>query len=85
MPPDFVYLANVSSAFNGALDEAEALAGSGETGAPLAELLQHCRELHEIMVEELAGAICSIGERAGGALLELGDRLSRLEKLRPDA
>ncbi|HTP98473.1 MAG TPA: hypothetical protein VMN56_04045 [Casimicrobiaceae bacterium] len=83
MSADPAYLVNVSSAFVGALEEAEALADSGEAGAPLAELLRHCRELHEIMVEELGGANSSLGEHAGGVLLDLGDRLAQLEKQWP--
>jgi len=83
MSSDPAYLENVSSAFVGALEEAEAMADSGEAGAPLAELLRHCRELHEIMVEELGGASSPLGEHAGGVLLDLGDRLAQLEKLWP--
>lgn len=76
-----VYLANLSGAFVDALREAQVVASAGEYGTPLADLLRHARELHEIMVEELAGASRATGEYAGGLLLELGERLATLEKI----
>ena len=81
MTPDPVYLASLSGAFMDALREAQAMASSGEYGAPLSEVLRHARELHEIIVEELASARRATGEYAGGLLLELGERLAALEKL----
>ena len=81
MTADPVYLANLSGAFVDALREAQVMATAGEYGAPLADLLRHARELHEIMVEELAGASRATGEYAGGLLLELGERLAALEKI----
>ena len=80
MTPDPVYLANVSSAFMDALREAQAIAATGEFGKPLAEVVRHARELHEIMVEELANASRVTGEYAGGLLLDRGERLAALEK-----
>ncbi|MEO8506463.1 MAG: hypothetical protein ABI593_02410 [Betaproteobacteria bacterium] len=84
MVPDPVYLANVSGAFLEALREAQALAAVGEYGAPLADVLRHARELHEIMVEELASARRATGEYAGGLLLELGERMAALEQFLAD-
>ncbi len=78
---DPVYLANVSTAFVGALHEAQDMADAGQVGAPLADLVRHARELHAIMLEELATARLEAGEYAGGLMLELGDRLARLEKM----
>lgn len=78
--PDPVYLANLSGAFVDALREAQVMAAAGEYGSPLADVLRHARELHEIMVEELASASRVTGEYAGGLLLELGERLASLEK-----
>ena len=80
MTPDPVYLANVSSAFMDALREAQSIAATGEIGKPLAEVVCHARELHEIMVEELANARRVTGEYAGGLLLDMGERLAALEK-----
>ncbi len=79
MFPDPVYLANVSGAFVEALREAQTMAASGEFGAPLADVLQHARELHEILIEELVSARRATGEYAGGLLIELGERLAALE------
>lgn len=81
MTPDPAYLANLSGAFLEALREAQVMASAGEFGALLADVLRHARELHEIMVEELAAARRTTGEYAGGLLLELGERLAALEKL----
>ena len=80
MTPDPVYLANVSSAFMDALREAQSIAATGEIGKPLSEVVRHARELHEIMVEELANARRVTGEYAGGLLLDMGERLAALEK-----
>jgi hypothetical protein len=79
--PDPIYLASLSGAFMDAIREAQAMASTGEFGAPLAEVLRHARELHEIMVEELAEARRATGEYAGGLLIELGERLAALEEL----
>ncbi len=79
MTPDTAYLANLSGAFLDALREAQVMASAGEYGAPLADVLRHARELHEIMTEEMAEARRFTGEYAGGLLLELGERLAALE------
>jgi hypothetical protein len=81
MTPDPVYLASLSGAFLDALREAQVMASKGEFGAPLADVLRHARELHEILAEELGSARRATGEYAGGLLLELGERLAALEKL----
>jgi hypothetical protein len=81
MPLDPSYLASLSGAFIDAIREAQAMTAAGEFGAPLAEVLRHARELHEIMAEELAEARRATGEYAGGLLLELGERLAALEAL----
>jgi hypothetical protein len=77
--PDPAYLASLSGAFLDALRDAQVMASAGEYGAPLAEVLRHARELHEIMTEELAEARRVTGEYTGGLLLELGERLAALE------
>jgi hypothetical protein len=81
MTPDPAYLANVSGAFLEAIREAQVMASAGEFGAPLADVLRHARELHEIMAEEVLEARRATGEYAGGLLLELGERLASLEQL----
>jgi hypothetical protein len=81
MTPDPAYLASLSGAFVDAIREAQVMASAGEFGAPLAEVLRHARELHEIMAEELAEARRATGEYAGGLLIELGERLAALEAL----
>jgi hypothetical protein len=81
MPHDTEYLENVSTAFLGALHEAQDMVDAGELGAPLADVVRHARELHEIMLEEIGPARGALGVRAGGLLLEMGDRLRSLERM----
>lgn len=78
--PDSAYLANVSSAFMAALAEAQAMIAAGRAGAPLVDVVRHARELHEIMVEESVSASRVTGEYTGGVLLDLGERLSAIER-----
>jgi len=74
--PDSAYIAHVSGAFLEALHEAQAMIAAGQLGEPLVDVVRHARELHEIMVDELGAT----GEQAGGALRELGERLSAMER-----
>ena len=80
MTTDPVYLANVSSAMIDAMREAQDLVEEGELGAPLVEVIRHARELHDILVEELSFESRPMPEYAGGALMEMGDRLRTLEQ-----
>ena len=80
MTHDPVYVANVSSALLGALHEAQEMLDAGEVGEPLADVVRHARELHEIMVEELATPPV-IADHAGRSLSEMGERLRSLERL----
>ena len=80
MTQDPVYLANVSSACMDALREAQEMVEAGDIGPDLADLVRHARELHDIMVEELANASRITGEYAGGVLLEFGEKISALER-----
>ena len=81
MTHDPLYLANVSSALLGALHEAQHMVEAGERGEPLADVVRHARELHEILAEEVAAAGRSIGKHAARALTEMGERLRSLEHL----
>lgn len=81
MMHDPVYLANVSSALLGALHEAQDMVDAGERGEPLADVVRHARELHQIMAEELGGARRAIGEHAARSLVEMGERLRSLERM----
>lgn len=80
MAPDPAYLDDVSSAIQGAIREAHRLVEEGECGAPLRHVVRHARELHDILVEELATAPRCEDEYAGLALMEMGDRLRALEQ-----
>ena len=80
MTHDPVYLANVSSALLGALHEAQHMVEAGERGEPLADVMRHARELHEIMAEELGTTRRAIGDQAARLLIEMGERLRSLER-----
>jgi len=80
MTHDPAYLASVTSALLAALREAQAMADAGAWGAPLAEVVRHARELHDIMIDELVGSRDAIGELASLALAQMGERLQSLEK-----
>jgi len=80
MTQDPVYLANVSSACMDALREAQDMVEAGETGAQLADVVRHARELLDIIAEELGDVSRDTGEYAAGVLLEFGDRISELER-----
>ncbi len=56
---------------------------SGNFGLDFTELVQHARELHELIGEELAIAGTSVGEYAGGLYNAMGDKLHELELLVP--
>lgn len=81
MKQDAEYLENVSTAFLGALHEAQDMVDAGQFGEPLADVVRHARELHEIMLEEIGSARRVLGGQAGGLLLEMGDRLRSLERM----
>jgi hypothetical protein len=80
MTHDPVYLAKVSRALLGALREAQDMVDAGSRGEPLADVVRHARELHEIMAESLAGTPRPLGEHAARALTEMGERLRALER-----
>lgn len=80
MSPDPAYLADVSSAMLAAVSEAQALVEQGETGAPLAEVVRHARELHDILVDELAQDSEGPPVYADEVLVEMGRRLRTLEQ-----
>ena len=74
------YLEHVSTAMMETLAEAHELAARGVAGAELTQLLLHARDLHDVLVEELAEDDISVREFAGGALAEMGERLHSLER-----
>lgn len=78
--PDPAYLAHVSSAIQAAVREAQDLVDGGELGAPLASIVRHARELHDILVDELALESRRVDDYAGGTLVAMGERLRLLEQ-----
>ncbi|MEP6997372.1 MAG: hypothetical protein ABI900_06965 [Betaproteobacteria bacterium] len=78
MGVDPVELASLATALIEALREAQAMAASGHAGAEFEELLQHARELIDIMHEHFAAAGQTAGEYAGGLLHEMRERLATL-------
>ncbi|MCC6870153.1 MAG: hypothetical protein IT522_15150 [Burkholderiales bacterium] len=78
--PDPAYLAQLSSAMQAAVREAQGLVDEGELGAPLATVVRHARDLHDILVEELGVGSRSVEDHTGGALATMGERLRALER-----
>ncbi len=74
-------IARISGALVAALMEAKVMAEAGNFGVGLADLLQHARELHELIGEELTIAGDAVGEYAGGLYHAMGERLKDLEGL----
>jgi hypothetical protein len=79
MTSDPLSLANVSSACMDALREAQQMVEAGDVGPDFLDLVRHARELHDIMVEELADSSRVMGEYAGGVLLDFGEKIRALE------
>lgn len=78
--PDPAYLAQLSSAMQAAVREAQGLVDEGELGAPLATVVRHARDLHDILVEELGAGTRSVEDHTGGPLATMGERLRALER-----
>jgi hypothetical protein len=76
---DVVELAQISSALFTALDEARRMIASGMLGTELSELLRHARELHELLLEDLADP--QTGEFAARLARVLGARIDGVEAL----
>ena len=74
------YLAKVSRALLDALLEAQDMVAAGERSKPLADVVRHARELHDIMAESLDDTPRAMGDRAAVALKEMGERLRALER-----
>ena len=78
-------IARIAAALVQAVTEAKALVDAGNYGSGLANLLQHGRELHQLIGEELAVAGAAVSEHAVGLYDTMGERLKELEAvLRPD-
>ena len=67
-------------AFLEALEEAQDLNSRGGDRFAIAELVQHARELLEIIDEELAGESIVLLDVARDALMQMRERIGRLEK-----
>jgi len=80
MTSDPSHLAQVSIVMQRAVREARDLVEAGDFGAPLRDVVRHARELHDILVGELATGSRYVGEYADGALVDMGDRLRMLEQ-----
>lgn len=81
MIPDANELAQISGALLSALAEARAMADAGNYGAGFADLVQHARELYQLIADELAAAGDAGGEYARGLVGAMGDKLVELDTL----
>lgn len=84
MAPDPEYLAKVSSALVDAVGEAQKLVDARVKGQALLDVVRHARDLHEILVEELAREPGATDATEELMLREMDERLRSLEaELRP--
>lgn len=84
MAPDPEYLAKVSSALVDAVGEAQKLVDARVKGQALLDVVRHARDLHEILVEELARGPGATDATEELMLREMDERLRSLEaELRP--
>jgi hypothetical protein len=74
-------IARIAAAQVQAVTEAKAMVDAGQFGQGLADLVQHGRELHQLIGEELAATGASVGEHAGGLYAAMTERLKELEGL----
>jgi hypothetical protein len=76
--PNTAELARISAALIAAMSEARTMVESGNLGPVFAELVQHARDLHQMIGEELSIAGSAVGEYAGGLYAAMSDRLAEL-------
>ncbi len=76
---DAAELAQLSAALIVALREAQVMVAGGQAGAEFDELLQHARELLDLMHDHFAAAGATAGEYAAGLVHEMAERLAALE------
>lgn len=78
--PDAVYLTQVSTAMQAAVREAQGLVDDGELGMPLAAVVRHARDLHDILAGELAAQAPAFADHSAGVLAAMDERLRTLER-----
>jgi len=86
-PEHAAEIARISAALVGALTEARAMADAGRFDDELMDLVQHARELGELLDEALSEHGAEVGEYARGVAAHLYAAIADLEQSlqRPDA
>ncbi len=74
-------VAGISSALISAIGEAKVMADAGQFGTELAELWQHIRELHELLVESVAEAGDVLPAQLRVMVDDMGERVNALGAL----
>jgi hypothetical protein len=77
--------ARISAALVKAIAEAQALASDGDMGSDFRDIVQHARELYDLLLEQLIAAEPTLGERAQGMATAMGNKLFELEALAEDS
>ena len=80
-PIDPAELARISGAMLKALAEARALNAAGSTSDELWQLVQHAREMHDLLLENLIAAEPSTAQYARGLADSMANHLDELERL----
>jgi hypothetical protein len=80
-PIDPAELARISGAMLRALAEARALNAAGGTSDELWKLIQHAREMHDLLLENLIAAEPSTAQYARGLADSMANHLDELERL----
>ena len=73
----------ISAAIVKAITEAKAMVDAGDFGPALHDVVQHARELHDLLLEQVT-AEPRVVDRLGGLCDAIGENVRRLEELGED-
>jgi hypothetical protein len=73
--------ARISAAIVKAIAEARVLVDAESLGHELYDVVQHAREMHDLLREEVAAAPPDVADRLRGICDAMGNNISRLEEL----
>jgi hypothetical protein len=73
--------ARISAAIVKAIAEAKVLVDAENVGPELHDVIQHARELHDLLREQVEAAPSAVVDRLRGACEAMGNNIGRLEEL----
>ena len=74
----------ISAAIVKAIAEAKVLVDAENLGPELHDMVQHCRELHDLLREQVEAAPTDVADRLRGICDAMGNNIGRLEELLMD-